>query len=350
MPSEGLQFPARLLQLLQMMNDQTVLAKDVAIRAGVSVSTVSRAFTSGSAVREATRRRVLEVAREMDYQSPSARNMLALRSSTVLLVAGDLENPFYPIVAEHLALALAQTGRRLILCPVPNGGSVDDVMQQVLEEPTSAVIVTSAFLSSGLSRTFRERRIPLILFNRIQPDANATAVTCDNFDGGRIAARTLIERGCARIAVIEGRRNTSTQTERMRGFLSVLEHAGRTPFAVQSGDFDYATSVAAARDLLTCDTRPDGLFCVNDLMAFAALDTARHLGLRVPADLAVVGFDDVPMASWASYDLTTVRQPLRQMIRDTVDLLDIMAERGDDDEPYSSIRVSPVRLIRRSTV
>ena len=146
-------------------------AKDVALRAGTSVSAVSRAFKPGSALSDDKRERILKAATELGYATPSGQVASQVNLGTIALVAGDLANPFYPTVLEALSLELFERERRLILHVAPAGRNVDAVMQQVLDYKVDAAIITSATLSSTLARTCTQRKLPVVLFNRAQPEA-----------------------------------------------------------------------------------------------------------------------------------------------------------------------------------
>lgn len=270
----------------------------------------------------------------------------ACRIEPITLVAGDMDNPFYPHAANTLSQAIHANGRRLILHAVPPDQDVDSVLRQVLDFKSEAAIVTSSLMSSRMARECRSQNMPVILFNRVQPDAFMTAVTCDNYGGGRLVAERFLSTGRQRIAMMGGTANTSTHLERSKGFHDRLAEDGRTPCTTLSGGFRYDIAFDAARSLLAEKNRPDALFCANDIMALAALDAARVHRLRVPDDLAVIGFDDIPMAGWPSYRLTTIRQPLRRMVADTLDLIEAQLA---DPEVSGAIRIVPVRLVERDS-
>ena len=325
---------------------RTANAADVAAEAGVSRAAVSRAFRQDRSLSEEKRARILAVAKRLGYLPPSAQGVARLADKTVTLVAADMDNPFYPMAANALSHAIHASGRRLILHAVPPAEEVDSVLRQVLDYRSEAAIVTSSLMSSRLARDCRAQNMPVILFNRVQPDRRMTAVTCDNYGGGRLAAERFIASGRRGIGLIGGHANTSTHLERSRGFFDRLAESGLEPVAKVSGAFKYDVAFAVARDLLTGAGRPDALFCLNDVMALAAIDAARVAGLRVPDDIAVIGFDDIPMAAWPSYRLTTVRQPLRQMVADTLELIQAQLR---DPEVCGTIRIAPVRLIERES-
>lgn len=323
-----------------------VTAQDVAERAGVSRAAVSRAFRSDRSLSDDKRARVLDAARALGYASPSAQAVASVTTGTVTLVAGDLENPFYPVAAAELSRALHAAGRRLVLHAVPPDQDVDAVLEQVLDYRSDAAIVTSAHMSSRIARACREAGMPVILFNRVQPDAAMTAVTCDNYAGGRLAAQHFAAMGRTRIAMIGGDASTSTHLERSRGFRDALADRGLNLSQTPSGAFRYDLAFAAARSLFAGARRPDAVFALNDIMALATLDAAREAGLSVPEDVAIIGFDDIPMADWPSYRLTTLRQPLRRMVAETLDLID--AQKADPGVG-GTIRILPVEMIRRDT-
>ncbi len=321
-------------------------AKQVAHEIGMSVSAVSRAFTPGASLDEDKKRRILEAAAQLGYVSPARRTAEAVAADTVTLVAGDLSNPFYPMVLDRLAQQLQKSGRRLLVYALPDQERVDAITPQILTARPSALVVTSARLTSNMADACRRQGIKVVLLNRIQRDLLINAVACDNYRGGRDAALHLIARGRRRIAFIEGIANTSTHVERQRGFNDMLGEAGVALHASVRGAFDYRIAHAAAAGLLAGPSAPDAVFCCNDIMALATIDAAKAGGLRVPDDVAIVGFDDIPMAAWDSYRLTTIRQPIERMVEETIQLLDDMK---GTPESEGTMRILPGELIERAT-
>lgn len=321
-------------------------AKQVAFEVGVSVSAVSRAFTPGTSLDEDKKRRILEAAARLGYVSPARRTAEAIAAGAVTLVAGDLANPFYPLVLETLARQLQARGRRLLVYALPNEEQIDLVTPQILMARPSALVVTSARLTSKMADAAQRQGIKVVLLNRIQRDIRVNAVACDNYLGGRDAALHLLARGRLRIAFIEGLANTSTHVERQRGFVDTLREAGTDLHASLGGAFDYRVAHGAAIQLLSGRPAPDSLFCCNDIMALAAIDAARTLGMRVPDDVAIVGFDDIPMSSWDSYRLTTIRQPVDRMVEETIRLLDDMTGAPESEV---ATRILAGELVQRAT-
>ena len=323
-----------------------VKADDVARTAGLSRAAVSRAFRQDGPISEDKRARILSVAEQLGYRPPSAEAVAKITDRTITLVAADLENPFYPVVANAFSQAIHGSGRRLILHLVPPRQDVDTVLRQVMDYRSEAAIVTSSLMSSRIAKECRAHNMPVVLFNRVQSDRQMTAVTCDNYGGGRLAAEHFINLGRRHIALLGGRHDTSTHLERRRGFQDRLEEAGLRLYHEANGAFDYDTAFFATRRLLEADSAPDALFCLNDIMALAALDAARGLNIPVPDELAVIGFDDIPMSGWPAYRLTTIRQPLQRMVADTLELID--RQKNNPGEP-GVIRVAAVELIKRAT-
>lgn len=328
-----------------MSREEKITARHVAARAGTSLAAVSRAFAPDGAITEEKRQRILSAARELGYVSPIGRSIGHLAMGSVSLVAGDLTNPFYVAALELLALGLHERGRRLMLHAIPPGGSVDLVMRQVLSYRADAAIVTSARMSSEIARTCRRERMPVVLLNRVQPDADMAAVTCDNYNGARDVAAHLAGAGRRRIGHVTGLTDTSTHIERKRGFLDRLAEGGLRPVATVCGAFAYNEAHGAVTALLHDRPDIDALFCENDVMALAAVDVARAMGRRVGEDIAIVGFDDIAQAGWESYRLTTMHQPIRRMVAETLDMIDRLV--ADPDQ--GAIRVIPGHLLVRST-
>ena len=188
------------------------------------------------------------------------------------------------------------------------------------------IVLAAATLSSAVARNCADASIPVVLFNRVMATGSAGAVSSvrsDNIAGGRAVAQFLAQAGHQRVAFIAGNEESSTNLEREKGFREGLADAGMHIWARATGNYDFEQARRAALDLFRSgQEHPDAIFVASDHMAFAVMDALRHeLKLRVPDDVSVIGFDNVPQAAWASYRLTTVEQPLGPMVEATVDLL-----------------------------
>ena len=310
---------------------EPVTSAKVAALAGVSQSAVSRYFTPGASVSKKTAEKVRAAAEALGYRpNVLARAMITGRSRIIGLVGASLENYFYTSAVEQLSVALQARGYHvLIFLASQEVEDVGRVMAEILDYQVDGLVLASVSMSSDLAARCRATGIPVVLFNRDQDDAAMSAVTTDNLAGGRAIARHLLETGHERIAYVAGFEGASTQRDRERGFREELAAAGREPCARAVGNFEHEASQAAARSLFAGQVRPDAVFVCNDHMAFAVMDVLRgELGLGVPGDVSVVGFDDVPIASWGAYDLTTYRQPLDRMVAETVTTLMERIEAG----------------------
>ena len=325
---------------------------DVARLAGVSQSAVSRCFTAGASVSEAMRGKVQEAARKLGYQpNAHARSLITGRSRIIGLVLSALENLFYPAVLERLAKRLQQDGYHLLIFIGDNANS-DGLVEEILQYNVDGIVLGATTLSSALAQRCADASIPVVLFNRIMASGSAGAVSSvrsDNVGGGRDIARFLVAGGHQRIAYIAGREDSSTNLERESGFREGLAELGQRIYARAIGNYDVAQARQAARDLFGhVADRPDAVFVAGDQMAIAVLDTLRHeLGLAVPQDVSVVGFDNVPQAAWASYELTTFEQPVEPMVEATVALL--QGYLREAQTPPSRNVVVPGQLIIRQS-
>ena len=330
----------------------TATAQAVAGLAGVSQSAVSRTFTPGASVSEDTRARVLAAAKTLGYRPNAlARSLITRRSRIIALVMGYLENQFYPLVIEKLSQKLQQQGYHVLLFITADGEN-DSVLAEILQYQVDGMVMASATLSPDLARQCADTGVPVVMFNRV-PQTSAFAghatssVTSDNRRGGRMVAELLLSRGYRRIAFLAGLENSSTNLERERGFNEAMAEAGATVFGRAHGHYDFDRARQATRTLFGGATRPDALFVANDHMAFAALDVLRQeLGLRVPEDVGVVGFDDVPQAAWGAYRLTTVVQSVEDMVDATVGLLHEQMLEGSQPRDL----VIGCRIVERATV
>lgn len=305
---------------------ERVTSLEVAKRAGVSQSAVSRVFTPGASVSDKMAAKVREAAQELGYRpNVLARAMVSGKSRIIGLVVAYLENYFYPEALEKLSNALQAQGYHvLIFMASQTAGDLDDIVEEILDYQVDGIVMASVAMSSDLAQRCQQAGVPVVLFNRAQDGDAVTAVTSDNFAGGHKVGAFLLAAGHKRIAYIAGWEGASTQRDREAGFRKALTDAGQNLFARAVGEFQLESARKAARDMfdvpLTC--RPDAVFVANDHMAFAVMDVIRfELGLSIPDDVSVVGYDDVPPAEWPAYNLTTLRQRANRMVQETVSAL-----------------------------
>ncbi len=306
------------------MPDRKVTSVDVARRAGVSQSAVSRVFTPGASVSKKMADRVRQAAQELGYRpNILARSLITGRSRIIGLVVAYLDNPFYPDALEKLSAALQERGYHILIFMAGNSDEdVESVIDDLMDYQVDGIITASINLSGELTDRCRAAGIPVMLFNRSITNSGLSAVTSDNRTGGAEVGRFLVAGGHRKIAHISGWMGSSTGLDRRDGFVEALQAAGHTLHAEADGRYHRDTAAQAACDMMRAADPPDAIFVGNDHMALAVMDAVRSdLGLRVPQDVSIVGYDDVPMAAWAAYDLTTLRQPVNRMVSATVDTL-----------------------------
>ncbi|MBD8066594.1 substrate-binding domain-containing protein [Devosia sp. PTR5] len=259
---------------------------------------------------------------------------------------GNFENPFYSVVLEELTLELQRGGLHPLLFVVPRGQAVDGVLPQLLQYRVDAIVIVSATMSSNMAEACLKRGLPVVLFNRSIPNAAAHVVIKDNYRGGGIMADLLVGSVHRRLGYISGHTDTMTSIDRQRGFMDRLQLLGVADVVTRQGNYTYEGARRAATEMLAARDRPDGIFCANDLMACGAVDAARALGIDVPGELSIVGFDDIPQSSWAGYGLTTMRGQVGAMVRSTCDLL---ARLSDSESPERVSITMPTELVVRGS-
>ena len=301
-----------------------VTSLEVARRAGVSQSAVSRVFTKGASVSMKTADKVHKAASELGYRpNILARAMASGQSRIIGLIVAYLDNDFYSDALERLSNALQARGYHVLVVMASQvAGNIDKVVDEMLDYQVDGVVAASLAMSSDLAQKCHDAGISMVMFNRTLEGNDYSAVTTDNFSGGRRVAEFLLAGEHQRIGYIAGWEGASTQRDRENGFRTGLAAAGREIDDLEIGNFTQGEARMAASRMFSGSDHPDAVFVANDHMAFAVMDELRtRLGLKVPDDVSVVGFDDVGPASWPSYDLTTVRQRTSLMVASTVEIL-----------------------------
>jgi DNA-binding LacI/PurR family transcriptional regulator len=293
--------------------------KQVAAAAGVSVATVSRVLNGSSAVVDETRRKVQATIVSMGYQpNAMARNLRAASSGLLLVTVPDLRNPFYGQVVQGLARRMQQHGYHMLL--VETGHEALDspnhltLIQRRLVD--GAICLDAATVQRAIAQRLHE--LPWVALAEYDAELKVPFVGIDNTAAAVDAVSHLVQRGRRRIAFVGHDERFMYARQRLEGYRRALVAGGLVPDAalvVASAGLDYDDGAAAIATLLhrPREQWPDAVFAVSDTLAIGALRQARALGLRVPADLAVVGFDDVDLAAHSEPALSTIRQPMRQM-------------------------------------
>ena len=326
---------------------------DVARLAGVSQSAVSRTYKPGASVSPETRRKVLEAAEQLGYRPSFIPGiMLNHRSRLVALVVGGLYNPFYSSVLEYFSESLQAAGWRPLLVHANSGHTLDEVVPMLAGYRVDAVVSALAVLTPRAAEQLSDLRVPVISFNARYSGDWVHSISCDNYGGARLMADHLIAKGARRFAYLAGPADSQANIERRRGFLDGLAAAELPPPIELPGHFRYEGGYGAVRSLLDQTGTaglPDAIFGANDLIALGAMDALRReAGCRVPDDILVSGFDDIPEADWASYRLTTLLHDGRRMVDEALEVLRAEDEGHAKAADANSIVPAPL-ILRDST-
>lgn len=324
-----------------------VSADQVAQLAGVSRSAVSRTFTPGASVSPATREKVKHAAEALGYHvNDLARGLLINQSRLVGLVVTEPEVGFRAHLTAALAKVLMQRGSIPVL--INTGRTEEELLaaqSTLIGHRAEATIILSGSPPARFVELARRNRQPLVVIGRSEPDADH--VRSGNAEASTRAAALFVDRGYRRLAVAGSLSGTPSIAERETAFIAAAEARGAAVAIARGANSNYDGGVVAARQLLLAGDRRDAVFCANDQIAFGLMDVARwEAGLRIPEDLAVIGFDDVPEAAWRSYDLTTFRQDPLQMATRAVELLE--RRLANRDLPPAYERIIPELILRGS--
>lgn len=324
----------------------SVTSHDVARLARVSQPTVSRALRGDPRVAEATRARVQQAARELGYVASELGRSLSTRSTRQIAMVADLRNALYPTLVEPLHDRFAEHGLRMVLHA--ERGDDQATYERVLDRSVDGVVLTTTLVGSSLSKGLIDRGMPFVELNRVSGRRKADGVTADNRGGAAAMIRVLVEAGHQRIAAVFGTAQASTSRDREAGVRAAMDEAGlELPDSrVVRGGFGYVDGERGLATVMTGRHRPTAVFCVGDLVAIGALNQAARMGLSVPDDVAVVGFDDLDMAGWPTFQLTTVRSDLHVMATAAADLL---VQRIGGDTGPRKLTVFPTDVVLRRT-
>ena len=304
-------------------NMSTIL--QVAQKAGVSPTTVSHVINKTRFVSAETTERVMLAMDELGYRPNAlARSLRRGETHTLGLILPDSANPFFAEMGRVIEIEAFQHGYSVVLCNTDDNAQKETVYAQVLStKQVDGTIFVAAGEESDSVETLLHQGMPLILVDRLLPGISTDVVLIDNRQGGAQAARCLVSAGRRRISCISGPSYLTSSAGRLNGFLDELQKLGidASQVAVERGDFHPESGYQAALSLLGSADGPQAVFCCNDMMAIGLYRAAAELGLRIPEDVAVVGFDDINLSSYLNPPLTTISQPKQQIGRAVVELL-----------------------------
>lgn len=332
-----------------------VSAQDVADRAGVSRSAVSRTYTPGASVSEATRARVMKAAEELGYHvNHLARGLVRNRSGIVCLIVSEMETPYRASLVRWLTQFLQDAGKVAMLINTDRSDeSVTLALQQAINFRADASIILSGMPDKAITRVCYKHGQHIVLINRDETLPGSLSINLNSRSAAEMAVMAFVRAGCRHLAFANSLAGTPSLMNRERDFLAAADKAGLPVTVERFGTTSYESGQILAHRLLTRDHRPDAVFCVTDLMACGFMDEARHrFSLKIPEDLCLVGYDNIPQAGWSSYNLTTFAQPVEQFARDAVTWL-ITAEKQEHDlpaRPIGECRVYQSDVIWRGSV
>ena len=320
---------------------------DVAAKAGVSVATVSRVINEKGPVRESTSRRVLEAARTMRYApNIAARTLSMRRSHTIGVVLPEVHGEFFSEVIRGIDVAARRDGYHILVSGSHSDRGEMLAVLDAMRGRVDALLVMSPDVEVGALRDQLSTGLPLVLLNSSSNQYNA--ITIDNYGGAASMTRHLREIGHTRIAFIAGPEGNADALERLRGVRETLRMIGPRAAAIECpADFSEQSGYAATMKIVDMEPRPTAIFAANDAMAVGALAALAECGLDVPSDIAVVGFDDIPIARYLAPPLTTVRVEIAELGRRAFELVFQSMSRGASTRPRQEC--IPTSLIVRQS-
>jgi LacI family transcriptional regulator len=325
--------------------------RQVAEKASVSPTTVSHVINNTRFVSEDVRRRVQAAMDELDYRPNAlARSLRRGETNTIGLILPDSANPFFAEIGRGIEVTAFELGYSVILCNTEGDSDNESLYMDVLsKKQVDGMILVAAGDRADSLRTLQSQRVPVVVVDRDLPEVEIDAVLADNRRGGYLATRHLIELGHRRIGCIAGPSNVTPSAQRVTGYREALAEANLPgdESLISRGDFHSESGWAATLDMLRQPEPPTAIFACNDLMAIGALRAAAETGRRVPADLAIVGFDDIELASYTIPPLTTIAQPKLEMGRRAVQLL--IERLADKARPSRREVLSTTLVVRGSS-
>ncbi len=328
-----------------------ITLKDVAERAGVSRSAVSRTFTQGASVSEKTRKRVLKAADELGY-SPNAlaSSLTTGRTKMIGLVSNNFHNPIFLTVFDKFTRGLQEKDLRPLLVNLTSETDPEASVQKLRQYSVDGVIVASSTLPPSFARAFRDAGMPVVhTFGRHSSAPGVHVVGIDNVECGAMAADALIARGHKRVAFLGGPELATSTQDRISGFLRRLEEHPEIDVSYSFADaysFD-AGRAEMSRLIASGEPLAEAYFCGDDVLSIGVLSAIQSAGLRVPDDIGLIGLNDMEMAGWANINLTTIRQPIQQIITASIELVTQILEQPDR---FPEARLFPCQVVERGTL
>src|SRR5215467_1422464 len=338
-----------------------VTVANVAQRAGVSVATAGRVLSGSGYASEEARRAVLEAARDIGYvPNQIARSLRTRRTQLAGLLIGDVENSFYSAIAKNVESVAKDAGYHVVLCNSNDDPATEEEYLQLLEGMrVDGIVITPTGRNQAYMRRLVEKGTVIVQIDRQTEGLKADVIVLDNKEAARVAVSHLITAGHSRIGILTGPLDLLTARERLAGYQQALTEHGIQARAdlIRAGSFLHDHAMEAAAALLTLSPVPTAIFAANNVLAEGCLQALSRAGMKVPHDMSIVAFDDVPWMSMISPPLTAVRQPVADMARSAAELLLRRLREGAPVSPSTSVfqselivrdSVAPARQLARS--
>lgn len=328
-----------------------VTIKDVAREAKVSVASVSRALNGHGGVTAETMERIREVAARLRYiPHGAARSLITRRTHTIGALLPDLYGEFFSELIRGIDLAARAHGLQLLVSSSHDGAAEAAAALRAMQGRVDGLLVMSPHADAAFLRQNLPAGLPTVMVNTHLAGDDYPALSVDNAGGARLLVEHLLDAGYERIAFIRGPASNHDVAEREDSYRAVLaERAPQQAPIVLPGDFDEDSGYRAGKQVASMSPRPDAVFAANDMMAIGCMAALRDAGLRIPEDIAVAGFDDVPMARYVSPALTTVRVRIADLGREALEQLVARLETDDDQAPHAHVRVAAELMVRGSS-
>ncbi len=327
-----------------------VTQKEVAEKAGVSLSAVSRAFTDGASVSQKTKDKIEKAAKALGYRpNILAQSLMTNRTKLIGIVSSNFENPAFIEVFDLVTRELQAKGYRSLLENLTEQCEPEAVLDRLLQYRVDGVLFISSVLPTIFAEVCARAQLPAaIMFGRANTNGPINVVTADNSGGGKLGADLLLAKGYRNIAFLGGPVDATTTIDRKQSVINTLKEQGHTLAAIEHcSSYSYDAGRKKSLELLRNNPSIDAIFCGDDILAIATLDSARELGKKCPEELGILGFNDILMASWGAYNLTTVQQPIQQMVLAAVD---IIISRIENPLLGTETRLLPCKLVERGTL
>jgi LacI family transcriptional regulator len=318
--------------------------REIAQEAGVSIATVSRVINKKGQVNESTKEKVQKVIEELKYKpDPIAVSLNSKKSKTIGLIMPDITNPYFPELAKVVEREAVRKGYNLILCNSDNDPELEKIQVAMIDEKYIDGLIIA---SDSFNKSYLKRDIPVVGIDRVS-NSEFSTVTADNYKGAQLAVQHLLDIGCEKVAHISGPQNVRNAQDRLKGYKDIVENK---PWYQDSyiidGEYNLEKAFEATKRLLEQNEKIDGIFAANDIMGVGVLKALYSSGIKVPKEIAVVGFDGIAFSKITIPELSTVVQPIQQMALEAVNML---FKHIETDHQIISHKQLEVRLSQRES-